>query len=114
MATRQADCTLGCYLMGCLKAFAKTTWTKKFYDLERLKFNGMNAEWDLGFDESKVLDAGQIAALKQERPELAADVDYRGKGRFQGRRPAAAPAKVMACGGGPEAGELDEQVLAGH
>ncbi len=25
------------YMMGCLKAFAKTTATKKFYDLERLK-----------------------------------------------------------------------------
>ena len=45
------------YLMGCLKAFAKTTWTKKFYDLERLKFNGVNAQWDMGFDESKVLNS---------------------------------------------------------
>ena len=102
------------YLMGCLKAFAKTTWTKKFYDLERLKFNGMNAEWDLGFDETKVLNAEQIVALKQQRPDLAADVDYRGKGRYPSRRPAGAPAKVMACGGGPDAAELDEQALAGH
>jgi anaerobic magnesium-protoporphyrin IX monomethyl ester cyclase len=93
------------YLMGCLKAFAKTTWTKKFYDLERLKFNGVNAEWDLGFDESKVLNAGQIAAINAERPDLKADVDYKGKGhgRFQqGRRPMQAPVKVMACGGGDQ------------
>ena len=102
------------YLMGCLKAFAKTTWTKKFYDLERLKFNGMNAEGDLGFDETKVLNAEQIVALKQQRPDLAADVDYRGKGRYPSRWPAGAPAKVMACGGGPDAAELDEQALAGH
>jgi anaerobic magnesium-protoporphyrin IX monomethyl ester cyclase len=78
--------------MGCLKAFAKTTWTKKFYDLERLKFNGAGAHWELGFDETKVLDAGQIAAIKRNRPELTADVNFKGT-----------PVKVMACGGGPEA-----------
>jgi anaerobic magnesium-protoporphyrin IX monomethyl ester cyclase len=101
------------YLLGCLRAFAKTTWTKKFYDLERLKFNGMNAQWDLGFDETKVLDAGQIAALKRERPELEADVDYKGKGRFPARRPARAPVKVMACGSGADAPEASEEALAG-
>ena len=72
------------YLLGCLKAFAKTTWTKKFYDLERLKFNGVNAQWDLGFDETKVLNAEQIAQVKRDRPDLAADVDYKarkGRGR---------------------------------
>jgi anaerobic magnesium-protoporphyrin IX monomethyl ester cyclase len=80
------------YMMGCLKAFAKTTATKKFYDLERLKFDGAHARWDLGFDETKVLDAGQIAAIKRSRPDLAADVNFKGT-----------PVKVMACGGGPEA-----------
>ena len=83
--------------MGCLKAFAKTTWTKKFYDLERLKFNGMNAQWDMGFDETKVLNAAQIAQLKVEHPDLEADVDYKG------RKPVRAlPVKVMACGGGDQ------------
>ena len=100
------------YLMGCLKAFAKTTWTKKFYDLERLKFNGVNAEWDLGFDESKVLNGEQIAALKRDRPDLEADVDYKGKGkgRFPGRR----PAKVMACGGGVRSGAVRDVRGAGR
>ena len=68
------------YLLGCLKAFARTTWTKKFYDL----------------------DAEQIAALKRERPDLAADVDYRGKGRFHSRQRARPPERVMACGGGDQ------------
>jgi anaerobic magnesium-protoporphyrin IX monomethyl ester cyclase len=90
------------YMLGCLKAFAKTTATKKFYDLERLKFNGATAEWDLGFDEAKVLNADQIAALKREKPELAADVRYRPK------KPVKVPVKVMACGGGPEAGADEE------
>ncbi len=71
--------------MGCLKAFAKTTWTKKFYDLERLKFNGVNAQWDLGFDETKVLNAEQIAQLKRDRPDLAADVDYQGASKPRAR-----------------------------
>ena len=52
------------YLLGCLKAFAMTTWTKKFYDLERLKVR--RRALDLGFDESKVLNAEQIAELKRK------------------------------------------------
>ena len=36
------------YMMGCLKAFAKTTATKKFYDLERLKCNGLSRAGGLG------------------------------------------------------------------
>lgn len=80
------------YMMGCLKAFAKTTATKKFYDLERLKMNGLGTEVDLGFDESKVLSPEELAALRTSRPDLDADVDYRGTGTE-----VAVP--VSACGG---------------
>jgi anaerobic magnesium-protoporphyrin IX monomethyl ester cyclase len=76
------------YMMGCLKAFAKTTWEKKFYDLERLKFKGMSSEWELGFDESKVLNKEQIAALKKSRPDLEADINFKG----------VTPAAISACG----------------
>jgi anaerobic magnesium-protoporphyrin IX monomethyl ester cyclase len=79
-------------MMGCLKAFAKTTATKKFYDLERLKFGGGHAHWHLGWDETTVHDTGPIAAIERHRPDLAADVNFKGT-----------PVKVMACGGGPEA-----------
>ena len=65
-------------MLGCLKAFAKTTWEKKFYDLERLKFNGMSSEWELGFDQSKVLTAEQIQAAKRNRPDLNADINFKG------------------------------------
>ncbi|MFN7570803.1 MAG: magnesium-protoporphyrin IX monomethyl ester anaerobic oxidative cyclase [Betaproteobacteria bacterium] len=85
------------YMLGCLKAFAKTTATKKFYDLERLKFNGASMQWDLAFDESKVLNREQIAELKRARPDLAADVDFKGRGKKVD-----VPVKVMACGGGTE------------
>ena len=90
------------YLLGCLKAFAKTTATKKFYDLGRVKYNGISAQVDLGFDATKVLDRDQIEALKQSRPDLAADVDFQGtasappsKITVTGR----VPLKVMSCGG---------------
>lgn len=66
------------YMMGCLKAFAKTTLNKKFYDLERLKYKGTHTDVDLGFDESKVLTREQIQQQKQERPDFAADVNFRG------------------------------------
>jgi anaerobic magnesium-protoporphyrin IX monomethyl ester cyclase len=80
------------YMLGCLRAFAKTTATKKFYDLERLKVNGLTADVDLGFDESKVLSTAQLSALRSGRPELAADVDFVGTTRV--------PTGIMACGGG--------------
>jgi anaerobic magnesium-protoporphyrin IX monomethyl ester cyclase len=94
------------YMLGCLKAFAKTTATKKFYDLERLKFNGMSAQVDLGFDETKVLERDRIIALKRDRPELSADIDFKGTPiKVLARE--AAPIKVLACGGGPDASDDD-------
>jgi anaerobic magnesium-protoporphyrin IX monomethyl ester cyclase len=80
------------YMMGCLKAFAKTTATKKFYDLERLKMRGLSAQVDLGFDQTKVLSPAEIHALRAQRPDLDADVDFLGT-------PLKTPLKVMACGG---------------
>jgi anaerobic magnesium-protoporphyrin IX monomethyl ester cyclase len=97
------------YMMGCLKAFAKTTATKKFYDLERVKMRGMSAEVDLDFDATKVLTREQIVELKRRRPDLAADVD------FQGRPSNSVPKKpvrVMACGGPGEEERLAEGVSA--
>jgi len=56
------------------QAFAKTTATKKFYDLERSK-SAASVRGGLRFDESRC-SAEQIAALKTERPELGADVNF--------------------------------------
>ena len=66
------------YLLGCLKAFIQTTLNKRFYNLKRVKYRGLGAEIELGFDESKILTREQIAQLKQERPELSADTDFTG------------------------------------
>ncbi|WP_295402014.1 magnesium-protoporphyrin IX monomethyl ester anaerobic oxidative cyclase [uncultured Thiocystis sp.] len=89
------------YMLGCLKAFAKTTASKKFYDLGRLKMNGMSAEVDLGFDASKVLTMDEIAQLKRDRPDLAADMNSRGT-----------PVKLAVCGA-PDDLRVDESELSG-
>jgi anaerobic magnesium-protoporphyrin IX monomethyl ester cyclase len=86
------------YMLGCLKAFAKTTITKKFYDLGRVKRKGFSTEVDLGFDETKILTSEQIAELKLSRPDLTADVNFKGT-----------PIKVLACGG-PSDEVYDEQI----
>jgi anaerobic magnesium-protoporphyrin IX monomethyl ester cyclase len=89
------------YMLGCLKAFWRTTVTKKFYDLERVKYKGgFSTEVDLGFDESKVLTQEQIQELKKSRPDLRADVDFKGT-----------PIKILACGG-PSDDQLVERVDA--
>lgn len=64
------------YMLGCLKAFAKTTLNKTFYDLERAKVKGLRTEFDLGFDESKILSKEEMANIKEMRPELVADMGF--------------------------------------
>jgi anaerobic magnesium-protoporphyrin IX monomethyl ester cyclase len=93
------------YMMGCLKAFAKTTATKQFYDLERVNF-GVHATVDLDFDETKVLTREQIADLKKRRPDLKADVDFVGTPATAG---SAAAAGISACGA-PRDLQYDEDV----
>ena len=66
------------YLLGCLKAFAKTTLNKRFYNLSRVKYKGLQTNIDLGFDESKVFTREELAQRKQEHPELQADMSFAG------------------------------------
>jgi len=66
------------YLLGCLKAFAKTTLNKRFYNLGRVKYKGLQTNIDLGFDESKVFTREELAQRKQEHPELQADMSFAG------------------------------------
>jgi anaerobic magnesium-protoporphyrin IX monomethyl ester cyclase len=62
------------YMLGCLKAFAKTTLSKRFYDLGRVQRKGFQLDVDLQFDKSRILSREEIAALKAQRPDLSADV----------------------------------------
>jgi anaerobic magnesium-protoporphyrin IX monomethyl ester cyclase len=66
------------YMLGCLRAFAKSTVSKRFYDLGRVSFHGLSTQIDLGFDESKVMTTDQIIELKQHRPDLAPDTNFVG------------------------------------
>jgi len=63
------------YLLGCLWAFVKTTFNKRFYNLKRVKQKGLHTEIEFGFDESKILTAEQMASLKREK---RVDIDFVG------------------------------------
>ncbi len=87
------------YMLGCLKAFAKSGFERKFYDLGRVDYWGPQSKdkVDFKFDRSRV-----NAALPQADDwEAAAD-----KVRKARKKAQAAEAKLketaMACGGGKE------------
>ena len=73
------------YMLGCLKAFLKSTFERRFYDLGRIGYRGQK-EIDFQFDPSKVLDSRQLVQLKRKAP---ADKPI--------------STSVMACGGSPTA-----------
>ncbi|NEX13785.1 MAG: magnesium-protoporphyrin IX monomethyl ester anaerobic oxidative cyclase [Prosthecochloris sp.] len=64
------------YMLGCLKAFAKTTLTKRFYDIDRVKTKDRKIEIDLGFDKSRILTQDEVKNLKEKRPEMVADMSF--------------------------------------
>ena len=73
------------YMMGCLKAFAKTTFTKRFYDIGRIQQHGLKTEVDLGFDESKVFTPIELTNLRETRPEMFADDEFHRLSRRGGK-----------------------------
>jgi anaerobic magnesium-protoporphyrin IX monomethyl ester cyclase len=64
------------YMLGCLKAFAQTTITKRFYDIDRVKTKNNKIEIDLGFDKSRILTQDEVKNLKELRPEMVADMSF--------------------------------------
>ncbi|AOS84544.1 magnesium-protoporphyrin IX monomethyl ester anaerobic oxidative cyclase [Chlorobaculum limnaeum] len=64
------------YMLGCLKAFAQTTLTKRFYDIDRVKTKNRKIEIDLGFDQSRILTQAEVKNLKELRPEMVADMSF--------------------------------------
>ena len=64
------------YMLGCLKAFAQTTITKRFYDIDRVKTKNRKIEIDLGFDKSRILTEAEVKNLKELRPEMVADMSF--------------------------------------
>jgi anaerobic magnesium-protoporphyrin IX monomethyl ester cyclase len=87
------------YLLGCLWAFVTSTLNKRFYNLERLKREGMHTKIELGFDESRILSAEEMKRLKEAK---LADVEFRGEVSACGGATAAEPAAATAAAGEPE------------
>jgi len=56
------------YMLGCLKAFAKTTATKKFYDLERLKVRASVPRWTSGSTRARCSAASRSPRSRPSGP----------------------------------------------
>ena len=113
------------YLLGCLKAFAKSGFQRTFYDLGRVGYRGplSKKSVDFGFDANRTYERPSAAALaeadagwitmhgpkiehKRRQGELNAALAC-GSGDEHLDAP---PAAAMACGGGRE--QLSEEVEA--
>ncbi|MCL5778597.1 magnesium-protoporphyrin IX monomethyl ester anaerobic oxidative cyclase [Limibaculum sp. FT325] len=88
------------YLLGCLKAFLKSGFERKFYDLGKVNYWGPQSKKkvDFHFDRSRRIAPAQMADW-----EAAADRSRKAKANM---------AAVKACGGGP-AGEFEMPQGAG-
>lgn len=77
------------YLLGCLKAFLKAGFERKFYDLGKVDYWGPQSrkKVDFHFDDKRT---------------RADDAEVEWQTTHNRRRPSAATAHVMACGGGTE------------
>jgi anaerobic magnesium-protoporphyrin IX monomethyl ester cyclase len=83
------------YMMGCLKAFLKSSVERRFYDLGRVGFFGQK-DVDFKFDESKVLTEEELRDAEARRPKVGSMYNKPDRD--------AEPAPVgtaSACGGGP-------------
>ena len=105
------------YMLGCLKAFLKSSMERRFYDLGRIGYHGQS-QVDFKFDESKVLSEDQLVQISLERRQRAAAhghgagvdtargvevrsvVESRRAGDEAAPPAAAEPHSVPCCGGG--------------
>jgi anaerobic magnesium-protoporphyrin IX monomethyl ester cyclase len=71
------------YMLGCLKAFLKSTVERRFYDLGRISYRGQK-EVDFKFDPTKVLSGDDLVKLRKKGDDRAKTT----------------PASILACGGG--------------
>jgi anaerobic magnesium-protoporphyrin IX monomethyl ester cyclase len=97
------------YMMGCLKAFAKSGFQRTFYDLGRVGYWGPQTKKsvDFAFDASRRIDPVDAEALAQvddgwvtmHGPKIA-------------RRRQTAPSTPLACGGGGQLADEDAGATA--
>ncbi|MGE0311674.1 MAG: magnesium-protoporphyrin IX monomethyl ester anaerobic oxidative cyclase [Lautropia sp.] len=98
------------YLMGCLKAFAKSGFERKFYDLGRVGYWGPQTRGKVrfGFDRNRRIDADTAQALGRVDDGWVTmhgpKIEHR---RRKGEETFEIARAAMACGGGTE--QLDGQ-----
>jgi anaerobic magnesium-protoporphyrin IX monomethyl ester cyclase len=87
------------YMLGCLKAFAKSGFQRTFYDLGKVGYWGPQSKRkvDFGFDASRRLDAPAAASGPED-----AGWKTMHRGKLAHRERQAEAARAMACGGGTE------------
>jgi anaerobic magnesium-protoporphyrin IX monomethyl ester cyclase len=98
------------YLLGCLKAFLKAGFERKFYDLGKVGYWGPQSrkKVDFHFDPNRVAPAqvggagqvgatGQTGAIAARTDDWEAAADRSRKARARGL-----PAPLLACGGGTQ------------
>ena len=92
------------YMMGCLKAFLKSSVERRFYDLGRVGFFGQK-NVDFKFDESRVLSEDELRDAEARRPKVGSMYH-----KPNGKTVPANGASVSACGGGPATDPLGRPV----
>ncbi|MBK1690548.1 magnesium-protoporphyrin IX monomethyl ester cyclase, partial [Rubrivivax gelatinosus] len=93
------------YLLGCLKAFLKAGFQRKFYDLGKFNYWGpQSKKWvKFDFDKSRKMEVTVEdtwkSAPKHKRPAAAMKACGGGDEQLDDTQQ---PTKVMACGGGDQ------------
>jgi anaerobic magnesium-protoporphyrin IX monomethyl ester cyclase len=90
------------YMMGCLKAFWKSSVERRFYDLGRVGFVG-SSDVDFKFDPEKVLSQSELIQIETSRPKVGSMYNESAPGAPRRATNGAA----SACGGGGQATEAD-------
>jgi anaerobic magnesium-protoporphyrin IX monomethyl ester cyclase len=96
------------YLLGCLKAFLKAGFERKFYDLGKHNYWGPQSKKsvDFHFDKSRTIAAAQMEDWEASADRAARAAERREALRAQGKARAAERAATrqpaMACGGSRE------------
>jgi len=100
------------YMLGCLKAFMKSGFERKFYDLGRVGYWGPQSKKnvDFGFDAARNRSSTAPAPV-DEAAWQTMHFRKNEKAAADAAAAASATARVMACGGGTE--QLEEESAAG-
>jgi anaerobic magnesium-protoporphyrin IX monomethyl ester cyclase len=94
------------YMLGCLKAFLKSGFERKFYDLGRVNYWGPQSKKkvDFSFDSKRVFERPEVAAIREADAQW---VTVHGP-KIEAKRRKGEETAAMACGGGKDQLKDDE------